>query len=369
MYRQEDLICVAKRENNRKRNYVLVNPLQGKHVPVNPGKAMELFECLVKPLQEAYGRERLLLIGFAETATAIGAVVAAKLGALYMQTTRENIPGVDFFMFSEDHSHATEQKLVKDDIDSVIAQVDRVIFIEDEVTTGRTILHIIDVLKSAYPDFSSYGVASILNGMDPESLNAYKVRGIALHYLVKTDSRKYGRAAEKFRGDGIYVPAALGREMAGVKEIRVGGAMNARRLVSGRDYKNACEKLWDEISRQAALPSIQKLLVIGTEEFMYPGLYVAGQAEEAGMDVHFHATTRSPIAVSGEADYPLHVRYELRSLYESGRVTFLYDIGAYDAVWIVTDAGSDEREGIHSLVNALRRKNKGPVTLVRWCED
>lgn len=369
MYKQEDLICLAKRENNRKRNYVLVNPLQGKHVPVKPGKALELFECLAKPLQEAYGRERLLLIGFAETATAIGAAVAAKMGALYMQTTRENIPGVDFFMFSEDHSHATEQKLVKEDIDAVIAQVDRVVFIEDEVTTGRTILHIIDVLRSAYPDFSSYGVASILNGMDPESLTAYEVRGISLHYLVKTDSGKYGQAAERLQADGVYVPADLSQGMAGVREIQMGGAMNARRLVGGRDYKNACERLWAEISRQAALSSIQRLLVIGTEEFMYPALYVAGQAEEAGMDVRFHATTRSPIAVSGDADYPLHVRYELRSLYESGRVTFLYDIGAYDAVWIVTDARNDEMEGIHSLVNALRRKNKGLVTLIRWCED
>ena len=42
----------------------------------------------------------------------------------------------DIYFFSEAHSHATEQKLVKDDIDRVINDIDRIVFIEDEVTLG-----------------------------------------------------------------------------------------------------------------------------------------------------------------------------------------------------------------------------------------
>ena len=52
----------------------------------------------------------------------------------------------------------------------------------------------------------------------------------------------------------------------------------------------------------------------GTEEFMYPALYVGAKLEEAGYTVRMHATTRSPIAVSKEEKYPLHTRYELASL-------------------------------------------------------
>ena len=128
-YAEEDLVAVAKRENNKKRTYLVVNRLQGKHVPVSPGKALQMFGCLADVLAEEYREERLLLIGFAETATAIGAAVAEKLGALYIQTTREQIEGVEYFYFSEQHSHATEQKLVKDDLDQAVKNVDRIIFI------------------------------------------------------------------------------------------------------------------------------------------------------------------------------------------------------------------------------------------------
>ena len=39
-----------------------------------------------------------------------------------------------------------------------------------------------------------------------------------------------------------------------------------------------------------------------------------------------------------EPDYPLHSRYTLQSLYDSNRVTYIYDLTAYDYVCIVTDA-------------------------------
>ena len=93
MYQEEDLVRIAKRENNNKRSYLVVNRLQGKHIPVKPHEALTMFRELAAQLKERYAGERLLLIGFAETATAIGAAVAAELGAAYMQTTREAIPG------------------------------------------------------------------------------------------------------------------------------------------------------------------------------------------------------------------------------------------------------------------------------------
>ncbi len=50
-------------------------------------------------------------------------------------------------IFSESHSHATEQKLVKTDLDKIIGKTDRIIFIEDEVTTGNTILNIVRLIQ------------------------------------------------------------------------------------------------------------------------------------------------------------------------------------------------------------------------------
>lgn len=170
IYQEQDLVTVAKRENNTKRNYLIVNRRQGKHIPVCPKEALEMFSALADIVRQAYRNERLLIIGFAETATAIGAAVAVELGQYYIQTTRENVEGVDDYVyFTEAHSHATEQKVVRADVESVVCgrkntyggqtdgtvvtmeeplkPIDRIVFIEDEVTTGNTILSAIEKIE------------------------------------------------------------------------------------------------------------------------------------------------------------------------------------------------------------------------------
>ena len=103
MYNETDLVRIAKRENNNKRNYLVVNRLQGKHIPVKPVIALGMFRELAATIKGSYKGETLLLVGFAETATAIGAAVAIELGTKYIQTTREVIPGVEYIFFSEEH--------------------------------------------------------------------------------------------------------------------------------------------------------------------------------------------------------------------------------------------------------------------------
>ena len=71
-YSAEDVLILAKRNKNTKRQYLLVDPLQGKHLPVEPEKALEMFRTLGLELAEKYPDTRLI-IGFAETATAVGA--------------------------------------------------------------------------------------------------------------------------------------------------------------------------------------------------------------------------------------------------------------------------------------------------------
>lgn len=363
MYTEQDLVRIAKRENNSKRKYLVVNRLQGKHIPVRPHEALGLFRALADTIKNKYENEKLLLIGFAETATAIGAAVAAELGADYMQTTREQVPDAEYLYFSEEHSHATEQKLVKNDIDHGIKATDRIIFIEDEVTTGKTILNIIDIIKKQYPGRMQFSVASVLNGMNQTALDTYRKYGIELFWLVKTDHAAYEEIAESCQGDGRYVvctdmgTAPSGKAdcptASGIKYIRAGKRMDARRIVNSMEYNAFCESLYQNIASQVDLSSTRRLLVLGTEEYMYPALFAADRFAAQGMDVRFHATTRSPIAVSTEEDYPLHTRYELRSLYDRERTTYIYDLEKYDTVVIITDAGDGLTQGLRSLVHAL----------------
>lgn len=365
MYNEKELVRIARRENNTKRTYLVVDPLQGKHVPVSPTKALNLFSDLADEVRNEYADETLLVVGFAETATAIGAQVAICLGAKYIQTTREIIPGVEYLFFSEEHSHATEQKLVKTDLDAVVGEIDRILFVEDEVTTGKTILNIISVFENKYAEPIRFSVLSLLNGMDRAHTDLYAEKGIRLHYVLKTDHKAFAKRAEQYRGDGGYAVCDTGA-VPGVDEIRVSGYMNARRLVDALSYLEACERLWEQVRTRVVKAECESVLVIGTEECMYPALWIGQELEGAGKAVKCHATTRSPIVVSTEEEYPLHQRYELKSLYDEARKTFIYDVEAYDQVVIVTDAPAEEKAGLNSLLHAVFCKNDD-VVVVRWC--
>lgn len=377
-YQQKDLVRIAKRENNTKRNYLVVDPLQGKHVPVEPSKALNLFKSLAEKFQGKYEGERLLLIGFAETATAIGAQAAITLGTKYIQTTREVIPDARYLFFSEAHSHATEQKLVKDDIDRVINDIDRIVFIEDEVTTGNTIMNIIKIITKEYQKKIKFAVASLLNGMTEEYLKIYQDEKIELHYLVKTDHSGYGAVAEQYRCDGLYIcaiPENHTHESADIdvqseKNMRehiisIPGWMNARRFVDAKQYETACRKLAETVIAETGVKQGERVLVIGTEEFMYPALLTGQEIEKTGCDVRCHSTTRSPIAVSTEEEYPLHCRYELCSLYDPERKTFIYDLENYDRVIVMTDSALASLKGLETLIYALRMKNEN-ISVIRW---
>lgn len=111
-YTKETTLRVAKRYRNAKRAYLLVNPLQAKHMPVSPTEALTMMRTLGEGLRQEFPGARLVL-GFAETATALGAAVASRLGpdCAFLTTTREAGEGSGWVRFLEEHSHAAEQKL------------------------------------------------------------------------------------------------------------------------------------------------------------------------------------------------------------------------------------------------------------------
>lgn len=378
-FKTEELVQIAKRDNNTKRPYLLVNPLQGKHIPVSPAKALEVFDSMAELLSEAYPGERLLIVGFAETATAIGAAVAVNCpqAVYYMHTTREWVERTgEYLYFSEVHSHATEQKLIADRLDQMITLADRMVFVEDEVTTGNTILNLIRQIKSRYPERYqfSFGIISILNSMADSVLEEFLEQGIRCLYLNRIENRSFSEELEGYR----YDPECRHTWTEGTKNT---GSMGSRLNVTGKQdprigvvpekYNKACEKLAESclnVLKQAAGSSGKRILVLGTEELMYPALLTADRIEREGEWelVRFHATTRSPILPSGEPDYPLHVRSELRSVYDGERITFLYNLEAYDFVLWIHDATEPAVGGEASLTAALNRAGCRNIMICKW---
>lgn len=335
----ERLFALAARENNTKRGGLIVNYLQAKHVPAKPSETLALFDRLADRTIKGISEKRVMVIGFAETATAIGAELAARLSekceCTYIHTTREKYPeNMRLALFSEEHSHATEQCLYSDKGLDIFNGIERIIFAEDELTTGKTILNFIDALKNITG--CKFSAASIINGMNEENLLKYRSLGVGLDYLVKIDS-----SSETLK-EGISVtPEADGEfDIFSIPEeltLRMDKKSDPRLGIGGKEYEKYCEE-----RAKAAFEDMKPYLtgktvdVIGTEECMYPAIKLGEYLEKKGYDVRCHATTRSPIVPSKQEGYPLFSRYSVQSVYEADRRTFIYNLYKCDSRIIVS---------------------------------
>lgn len=366
MYEEKDIVMIAKRENNNARNYLVVNRLQAKHLPTVPSEAIGMFDSLAQLIKGKFDPQKTLIIGFAETATAIGSHLAIRLGTAYMQTTREDIDGAEYLYFTESHSHAVEQRLVKNELSSVAEFADNIVFAEDELTTGNTILKAVGAIKSAYPEKRlHFSAVSILNGMEKDALDRFSENGVDVYFLVKTNHSKYPETASRYNCDGTY-NEVMHYNNCRINSHILNGAVNPRIMTDGRALCVACEKLAEKICSGVEKDNMKKILVLGTEECMYPAIFTGMELEKRGYDVRTHSTTRSPIAVSCDEDYPLHKRYKLKSLYDDERTTFIYDLDKYDRVIVITDAENTNSGGTESLLAAISHAGNDCIDIVRW---
>lgn len=363
-YNKNDIIRIAKRENNTMRSYLVLNRLQAKHIQADPVETIEMFDTLAEKLSGKIDPATTLIIGFAETATAIGAHLAVYHGTYYIQTTREDIKGAKYIYFSEMHSHASEQRIVRNELDKVIDGITDIVFAEDELTTGNTILNAIHSINKAYKkrNFRFHAV-SLINGMDKKSLNLFARKGVTIRFLIKTNNEEYEETAAAYESSGRVVPAAHTNTI--VNTVTAQGMINPRMMTTGKKYASAMKALYSFL-KSLKKKTTKNVLFIGTEECMYPAIYIANRESKGVSRVRTHSTTRSPIAVCTDEAYPLHTRFELHSLYDSERQTYIYDLDSYDHVVIVTDAPEGDETGLNELVAALESVGNENIELVRW---
>jgi orotate phosphoribosyltransferase len=364
-YKEAELVRVAAMDNNKKRNYLVVNPMQGKYIPAPPSDVLEMYTALADAIGDSYKGERLLVIGFAETSTAIGAHIAIALGGKYIQTTREDIPGIAWLSFPGPHGNTAAHRIVQEELDAAVAEADRIIMVEDVVASGNSLKEMIKIFEDRYEGRMKFAVAAFVNGMSEKNEKLFRDKDIPVHCLIKTDQRDYEKMIERVAKNGNYHKCKTDKPKLDADQISIPVHMDVRKLVEAKDYADACGRFWDGIRRIVMPPSGQDILVLGTQEFMYPAIYIGAELEKLGNRVRTQSTTRNPLMVSRDADYPLHDRYELRSFYDSERITYLYDIGSYDWVCILTDAPHGSRNGLSTIINALRKWNK-KIMLFRW---
>ncbi|RCX17597.1 orotate phosphoribosyltransferase [Anaerobacterium chartisolvens] len=375
-YSFDELIGIARRDNNPKRTYLFVNYIQAKHIPVCPGKALDLFSRLGRELADSYGNERTTIIGFAETATAVGAAVALcfKGDTPYLHTSREGIDvRKNIVSFEEEHSHATEQKLFCSYPEEFIIKADRIIFIEDEITTGKTILNFVRVLKEKgfINDTTKVTAASIVNGMNEAHAAEFKKAGVNFHYLVKI---KYDQSIDPFCNLSYSQMEEMPDNEASIAKsvFSVNGRTDPRTGVVVREYERSCQRLAEETAEilKERVRSDSSVLVLGTEEFMYPAIFAAKKISEALniSCIKVHSTTRSPIVPDGAKGYPIKSRFGLTSFYSGDRQTFLYNLGRYDTAVVLTDSERPFGKEFESLSGRLGDLGCKEIIGIRWVE-
>ena len=99
---------------NKKRSFLFVSKVLGKHIPVSPKKMRTTHNNLAGLINPEIINDNLLVIGLAETATGLGWGVFEALKAqskFYIHTTRVKLKTKQLVQFQESHSHSTEQYL------------------------------------------------------------------------------------------------------------------------------------------------------------------------------------------------------------------------------------------------------------------
>lgn len=336
-----NIIEIAKRNHNIKRHYLLVNKLQGKHIPVKPSVSLEMMNTFGKQLYNKYPNANLI-IGFAETATAIGAAVASHFNATYITTTREEIGAYENrICFEEEHSHAVDQMLYIDKIKSCIDSINTIILVDDELSTGKTMKNIVEAMIKVIPEIKDKKIiaASILNRMSDENIKILKDAGITCEWLIKTENVSYEDLVRSYTTtDPIVVKS---KETNNIIEIVdcIGSIPDVRVGVHSKYYSTTCtEKAYNLLDDyQIDKLKYKKVAVIGTEECMYPAIIFGKRLASNKINVLTHSTTRSPISISTDDNYPIYNGYKIHSFYDKSRETFLYNLKDYDVVFVITD--------------------------------
>lgn len=210
-------------------------------------------------------------------------------------------------------------------------------------------------------------IASILNSMTNFRVNQLEDKGIECLFIsaLPFEYKKNSIMDISYEKDRDTLCKA--DEMENVDCVEFDTKANARSTISFYEYESEINRFVSKIEKIIGYEHYGKLLVLGTEECMYPAIRLGEILKKDGVAeaVKVHATTRSPIIASCEDGYPLNHRYQIRSVYNKERDTYVYNLKKYDKVIVVTDTGI-VAEGMNDLLVALRSVGNKNILVSRW---
>ncbi|MFJ3721468.1 phosphoribosyltransferase [Streptomyces sp. NPDC090045] len=387
--RLTELLGLALRRNP-KRAHLLVSQVLGKHVPQSPQTVYAAGYGLgerVRALLGEDGAATAVVLGYAETATGLGHCVADGLGsAPYLHSTRRPVPGVEpAGGFEEAHSHATSHLLLPED-PRLLAGSGPLVLVDDEFSTGNTVLNTIRDLHARHPR-PHYVVVALVDMRSPADRDRLTAFAAELGARVDLIALASGTVSLP---DGVL---AKGQALVEEHEARIQPLRRLRSGVRGGAPADGPQPVtrvelnWPSglpdggrhgftpahrTALEAALPDMAgrltaalgdepgRILVLGNEELMYAPLRLAKALEETGAarEVRFSTTTRSPVLAVDDPGYAIRTRlvfpaHDAPADGPGDRYAYNVAGAGFDTVVAVVDSAGDTPELHDGLLTAL----------------
>ena len=362
----DGLLGLALRRNP-KRAHLLVSNVLGKHVPQSPAVVYGAGYGLGERVRELLGEEqaaRAVVLGYAETATGLGHSVADGVGrAPYLHSTRRPVESVaQAGGFEESHSHATSHLLLPED-PALLAGDGPLILVDDEFSTGNTVLNTIRELHGRYPRdrYVIVALVDMRSERDRERLSAFAEEMGARVDLVALASGtvrlpegvlEKGQALVAEHEAKTDSSTARGSATHGAVRVELGwpgglpdGGRHGFTPAHRVELEAALPRMAGRIAD--ALGAARRVLVLGFEELMYAPLRLGTALEQVvDADVRYSTTTRSPVLAVDDPGYAIRSRLVFPAHDDPADgpgQRYAYNVAGagFDAVVAVVDSAAD----------------------------
>ncbi|MFG3087915.1 phosphoribosyltransferase [Streptomyces antibioticus] len=369
---------------NPKRAHLLVSHVLGKHVPQSPSVVHGHGLALGQRVRALLGAEAAgaVVLGYAETATGLGHSVADGLGgAPYLHSTRRPVAGVATAGgFEESHSHATSHLLLPED-PALLVGDGPLVLVDDEFSTGNTVLNTVRDLHARYPRrrYVVVALVDMRSAADAGRLEDF-AREIGARVDLVAAASGTVRLPDGVLEKGQALVAAHEASAEGLADSSPGARGTARPAPTGphpdenlshpvridlgwpQGLPDGGRHGFTQAHRErldAALPGMgarlaeaipegaSRVLVLGFEELMYAPLRLARELERlVPAEVRYSTTTRSPVLAVDDPGYAIRSRIVFPAHDEPADgpgERYAYNVAGagFDAVVAVVDSVAD----------------------------
>lgn len=310
----ESLFDIAERRNP-KRAFLFVSKVLGRHIPISPAIMRSAYRQLAQQIP-ADLPQPVLFIGMAETAVGLGAGVfdeASKVfdEVVYLTSTRHPVDGELMCEFKEDHSHATDHLLYHPADPALRAHVSNartLVLIDDEATTGKTFINLLEALRTEAGLTAVERVVTVtLTDWSGSAITEQCPLPVTPVSLVQGDWHWE-------RKPDAPVPVMPNVNVTATGSVAITGKQSWGRL----GMATAARDLGTTITASAG----EKILVLGSGEFVWEPLLLAERLELQGAEVRFSCTTRSPISTG----FAIESAIAFTDNYGLGIPNFVYNV-------------------------------------------